>query len=54
MTSQREMEIELSQSAYCLRMAAQILSSRGSDDVAAYLREQADKNFDLLLPMVQR
>ena len=54
MTSQREMEIELNQSAYCLRMAAQILSCRGSEDVAAYLRDQADKNFNLLLPVVQR
>ena len=49
-----DVEIELSQSAYCLRMAAQILSCRGSDDVAAYLRDQADKNFNLLLPVVQR
>lgn len=49
-----DIEIELSQSAYCLRMAAQILSCRGSEDVAAYLRDQADKNFNLLLPVVQR
>jgi hypothetical protein len=49
-----DVEIELSQSAYCLRMAAQILSCRGSEDVAAYLRDQADKNFNLLLPVVQR
>ena len=49
-----DIEIELSQSAYCLRMAAQILSCRGSEEVAAYLREQADKNFDLLLPVVRR
>ena len=49
-----DVEIELSQSAYCLRMAAQILSCRGSEDVAAYLREQADKNVNLLLPVVQR
>jgi hypothetical protein len=48
------MEIELNQSAYCLRMAAQILSCRGSEDVAAYLRDQADKNFNLLLPVVRR
>ena len=49
-----DVEIELSQSAYCLRMAAQILSCRGSEDVAAYLRDQADKNFNLLLPVVRR
>jgi hypothetical protein len=49
-----DIETELAQSAYCLRMAAQILSCRGSEDVAAYLRDQADKNFNLLLPVVQR
>ena len=54
MTHEREIEIELSQSAYCLRMAAQILNCRGSSDVAAYLTAQADKNKSLLLPLVQR
>lgn len=53
MASQQEIEIELSQSAYCLRMAAQILKCHGSSDVAAYLTEQADKNLSLLLPLVQ-
>ena len=54
MAPHRELEIELSQSAYCLRMAAQILRCYGSSEVAAYLTEQADKNFSLLLPLVQR
>jgi hypothetical protein len=54
MTSQREIEIELGQSAYCLRMAAQILKCYGSPEVSAYLTEQADKNQSLLLPLVQR
>lgn len=53
MTSQREIEIELSQSAHCLRMAAQLLNCHGSSDVAAYLTEQADKNLSLLLRVPQ-
>jgi hypothetical protein len=54
MAPQNEIEIELSQSAYCLRLAAQILKCHGSTEVAAYLTEQADKNQSLLLPLVQR
>lgn len=54
MASQQEIEIELGQSAYCLRMAAQILECRGSSDVAAYLTAQAEKNLSLLLPLESR
>jgi len=45
-----DLEIELSQSAYRLRMAAQILSDT-APSVAAYLMEQAEKNIELLKPI---
>jgi hypothetical protein len=53
MTPEREIEIELNQSAYCLRMAAQLLRCHGSPEVATYLTEQADKNLALLSPLAK-
>ena len=45
-----DIEIELAQSAYRLRMAAQILSHT-APSLAAYLTEQAEKNIELLKPI---
>ena len=45
-----DIEIELAQSAYRLRMAAQVLSHT-APSLAEYLKEQAEKNIDLLKPI---
>lgn len=54
MTPQQEIEIALGSSTDCLRMAAQSLELSGLPVVAQMLREQADKNIQLLLPWVKR
>jgi hypothetical protein len=45
-----DVEIELAQSAYRLRMAAQVLSDT-APSLSAYLKEQAEKNIELLKPI---
>jgi len=47
-----DLEIELCQSTYRLRMAAQILKTYGAPAIAEYLTEQVEKNAALLAPMV--
>ena len=45
-----DVEIELAQSAYRLRMAAQVLSDK-APALSEYLKEQAEKNIELLKPI---
>lgn len=45
-----DLEIELAQSSYRLRMAAQALKG-DYPSLATYLNEQADRNRDLLKPI---
>jgi hypothetical protein len=54
MTTQEELEIALSQSIDCMRLAAQSLEINERPVMAALLREQADKNLTLLLPWARR
>lgn len=53
MTSQQELEIALGASIDCLRMAAQVLSF-DRPAVADLMRQQADTNMMLMLPLVRR
>ena len=48
-----DIEIELAQSAYRLRMAAQVLSHT-APSLSEYLKEQAEKNIELLKPIAVR
>lgn len=54
MTQQQKIETALDASSDYMRMAAQSLEMSGFPQTAAILREQADKNLALLLPMVRR
>lgn len=54
MTTQEELEIALSQSIDCMRLAAQSLQINDRPLLASMLREQADKNLNLLLPWARR
>ena len=54
MTSQEELEIALGASIDCMRLAEQSLRLNDRPIIADMLREQADKNMNLLLPWARR
>lgn len=54
MTSEEKLECALSASIDCLRLAEKILSETGYEKTAFYIRERAEKNAQLLSPLVRR
>ena len=49
-----EIEDALAMSVDVMRMAEQVLRLKGSDSMADYVRDRAEKNMNLLLPWARR